>query len=107
MSKPDETIKKLLAQALENAAPHKSREHISPEGVEEKVMLEYRFFITQTQGGKYRSYISGGEKDAKPLTVTASLFAILHSVSDAMAMSAMLLTAATARLGNVPKKDRS
>lgn len=31
-------------------------EHISPEGVEEKIVYDKRFLITQTQGGKFRVY---------------------------------------------------
>lgn len=33
-------------------------EHISPEGVEEKIVKEQRFLVTQTAGGKFRVYVS-------------------------------------------------
>ena len=33
-------------------------EHISPEGVEERIVKEQRFLMTQTAGGKFRVYVS-------------------------------------------------
>lgn len=33
--------------------------HVSPEGVDEKIVKEDTFLITQTEGGKYRLYNAG------------------------------------------------
>ena len=43
-----------LFEALKAGKP--LREHISPEGVEEKILVEDRYLITQTMGGKFRLY---------------------------------------------------
>ena len=40
----------------ENWTPGDAKEFISPEGVEEKIVMEDRFLITFTQGGKFRFY---------------------------------------------------
>lgn len=40
----------------EGWTPDSAKEHISPEGVEEKIVIEDRFLITFTQGGKFRLY---------------------------------------------------
>lgn len=49
-----------LFEKLEAGKP--LREHISPEGVEEKILHEDRFMITQTMGGKFRVYRMAGDK---------------------------------------------
>lgn len=66
------------------------REHISPEGVEEKIVLEARFMLTQTQGGKYRLYtlnvtsrkmvphaLLDGDKTAEAVFAFASVMKII------------------------------
>lgn len=49
--KPTPDIKSLLLP--------KGKELMSPEGVEEQVVLASQVFITMTQGGKYRVYLLG------------------------------------------------
>ena len=43
-------------------------EILSPEGIEEKVEKEFRFLITLTGGGKYRTYTSDGD-EIKPIGI--------------------------------------
>lgn len=35
------------------------KEHVSPEGIEEKIIMKHEFLLTQTQGGKFRVYQDG------------------------------------------------
>lgn len=43
-----------LEDDLKSGAP--LREHVSPEGVEERIVFDVRYLVTQTQGGKFRFY---------------------------------------------------
>lgn len=46
---------------LDNKHKEVLKEHISPEGIEEKIITSLSFKLTQTQGGKFRIY-----QDDKP-----------------------------------------
>ena len=39
------------------------REHISPEGIEERIVMECRALITETMGGKLRVYVYQQQKN--------------------------------------------
>ena len=55
------------------------RDHISPEGLDERIVYERRYFITLTQGGKYRLYmntIQEGKEKEEPYPA-GSIFAVM------------------------------
>lgn len=102
-------VEAILEEALAASASGKGgREHVSPEGVEELVLLRYEFFLTQTQGGKFRAYIAGTKGEATPLRVTDSLFAGCELLAETKMLSAVILQATAASLKKKrDKKDPS
>lgn len=83
-------IEDLLRSASTAAQPR--QEHVSPEGVEERVLLRYDFFVTQTQGGKYRVYLGAGRAAPQSLGVYGNVTIAALMLAQAMLHSALLLT---------------
>lgn len=60
--------------------------HVSPEGVDEKIVKSETYMITQTEGGKFRVYALG-----KPVTVAEDREAAEKSLASGMLMFAGLV----------------
>lgn len=67
------------------------KEHISPEGVEEKILHEELFLVTQTQGGKLRAYVVIDGKQ-NSLGVGDSAAEVIPLLADRMTKCGLLLT---------------
>lgn len=65
---------------------------ISPEGVEERVELEYTLRITLTAGGKYRIYVpSGNFGECEPLQIAETLPEAKVKLGEKMTIVGMML----------------
>lgn len=67
------------------------KEHISPEGVEEKILHEELLLVTQTQGGKFRAYVVIDGKQIS-LGVGDSAAEVIRLLADRMIQRGLLLT---------------
>lgn len=66
-------------------------EMISPEGVEEKIIQETSFIVTQTQGGKFRSYVKQ-RGELKPVFIEDSKEKAFKRIGEGMIVMGGLIT---------------
>lgn len=81
------------------------REHISPEGVEEKILHEDRFIITQTMGGKFRVYRLSSAGKQLSLGVAESVSAAAVVLAENMLIAGRLYLVAFSVKPKTEKKS--
>lgn len=73
--------------------PKEPVEIVSPEGVEERVLMQYGFRVTLTGGGKYRIYAKGeSEKDWRSLEIHSTIEEAKQALGRFVMFTGLLLT---------------